>query len=343
MSDESSYRRLLWAYPGAYRRRHGTEIVTTMLEMAEAGYGRPGLRERLHLVACGLRQRFRIPVRRPLAIVAAVLAAVVLGAFGATFGTWAGWQTAESVPSDAAVRALSAEMSAYDSRSVEISPWATAMSGPVKSVGVRRGPPYSAERIRAALVADGWQITKFDESISNTVVDLRTDPWTLAPGLEVSWRATRGGLAMSGGAYRPTVDVALDTWQGYDVWALENGTVRPLTIAGLVAGLLAGWLLVAGFARRERGSRARGFASAALTTVAFAAAAVPVFDLGRLFYRVMTYDLTNPNPYIVESPDDMVPGWAILTCTAIGVLAVVLSALITRKSSPGPMSRSVSA
>jgi len=34
------YRRPLWAYPGHYRRRHGDEIVTTMLDQAEAGHGR---------------------------------------------------------------------------------------------------------------------------------------------------------------------------------------------------------------------------------------------------------------------------------------------------------------
>ena len=55
-----SYRRLLWAYPRAYRQRHGAEIVTTLLDLAEAGR-RPGLGLRAHLVLCGLRQRFRLP------------------------------------------------------------------------------------------------------------------------------------------------------------------------------------------------------------------------------------------------------------------------------------------
>ncbi len=35
---ERHYRRLLWAYPGPYRRRHGAEIVTTLLDMAESGH-----------------------------------------------------------------------------------------------------------------------------------------------------------------------------------------------------------------------------------------------------------------------------------------------------------------
>ena len=37
---ERRYRRLLLAYPGGYRRRHGDEIITTLLELAEAGGGR---------------------------------------------------------------------------------------------------------------------------------------------------------------------------------------------------------------------------------------------------------------------------------------------------------------
>src|ERR1700712_2359521 len=90
---EARYQRLLWAYPRAYRSRHGAEMVTTLLEMAEAGGGRG---QAAHLVLCGLRQRFRLPAGRPLAWLGAVLAAVVLGAFGAAGGTWLGWQPAAS-------------------------------------------------------------------------------------------------------------------------------------------------------------------------------------------------------------------------------------------------------
>jgi hypothetical protein len=43
--------------------------------MAESGRGRPTTAQALHLVACGVRQRFRLPAGRPLTVVAAVLAA----------------------------------------------------------------------------------------------------------------------------------------------------------------------------------------------------------------------------------------------------------------------------
>ena len=64
---ERRYRRLLWAYPRSYRDHRGAEILTTLLEMAEDGR-KPGV----HLVLAGLRQRFRLPARRPLAWVAAL-------------------------------------------------------------------------------------------------------------------------------------------------------------------------------------------------------------------------------------------------------------------------------
>ncbi|GAA4608418.1 hypothetical protein GCM10023195_32960 [Actinoallomurus liliacearum] len=55
---ESWYRRLLRAYPPAYRAAHGEEIVGTLLEVS-AGKGRPSIRECAGLVAGGLAARLR--------------------------------------------------------------------------------------------------------------------------------------------------------------------------------------------------------------------------------------------------------------------------------------------
>src|SRR5690349_5611077 len=85
---ERFYQRLLHAYPRAYRHRHGAEIVTTLLEMAPPGQRRPKPAEVWHLVASGLRQRFRVPAHRPLAVLAAVLALLAGGALGAAAGSW---------------------------------------------------------------------------------------------------------------------------------------------------------------------------------------------------------------------------------------------------------------
>jgi hypothetical protein len=102
---ERHYRRLLFAYPRSYRRQHGTEIVTTLLEMAEPGRRRPAAGEAWHLLASGVRQRFRVP-RRPFAVLAALLIAVTLAAFGATAGSWAGERTLAELPAEAAANEL---------------------------------------------------------------------------------------------------------------------------------------------------------------------------------------------------------------------------------------------
>ncbi|MBM2620540.1 hypothetical protein JIG36_34070 [Actinoplanes sp. LDG1-06] len=81
------YRRLLLAYSRRYRRAHGTEMITTMLEMAGPGRSRPSAGESWHLVVSGVRQRFRLPSGRPFAVIAAGLVTLVLGLFGAAAGS----------------------------------------------------------------------------------------------------------------------------------------------------------------------------------------------------------------------------------------------------------------
>lgn len=54
---ERRYRRLLLAYPAAYRRERGAEILDTLLESAAPGQRRPGAREVAALLLGGLRVR----------------------------------------------------------------------------------------------------------------------------------------------------------------------------------------------------------------------------------------------------------------------------------------------
>jgi hypothetical protein len=323
---ERRYRRLLRAYPRAYRNRRGTEMVTTLLEMAEAGRGRPSRGQALHLVLCGLRERFRLPAGRPLAWVGALLAAVVLGGFGAAAGTWLGWQTAASVPSDRELRALNAAMTGMPAPAAVYHD-TSAMKGPDAVARADGTSDYSAERIRAALTSAGWRITSFHEQDGATRADTGNG-LTEAVGIPTRFldcTATKGGLKLEG--YGSVIiggaDRGLAGQASYrtDVWPREAAAVRPLTIAGLLGGVLAGWLLAAALAYRVRGSgRLRRWVATVSSTVALAAAAVSAYAHYRDAYQVMVYAHGSPMPYIVDSPSDEIP---VLTWTVIGLLVVV--------------------
>jgi hypothetical protein len=323
---ERRYRRLLRAYPRAYRNHRGVEMVTTLLEMAEAGHGRPGRGQALHLVLCGLRQRFRLPAGRPLAWVAALLAALVLGAFGAAGGTWLGWRAAASVPSDRELRALNAAMTGMPAPAAvyhEVS----AMKGPDAVIRADGTSDYSAERVRAALTSAGWRITSFRERGGAIVVGFENGLAEVVsiPTRDCDYTAIKGGLKLRGDGSVITggADRGMAGRASYrtDVWPREAAAVRPLTIAGLVGGALAGWLLAAAFAYRVRGSgRLRRWVATVLSTVAFAAAAVPAYAQYRDAYQVMVYPHGSPIPYLVYSPGDELP---VLKWTVIALLAVV--------------------
>jgi hypothetical protein len=246
-TDERRLRLLLRAYPRAYRRRHGTEIVTTLLEAAEAGGGRLGFGQALHLVACGVRQRFRLP-RRPLALIAAVLAAVALGGLGTVAGTWLGWQTAATVPSTAEAGALATAATGLPWPSVE--PWRTAMGGPGVNSLISGTDTYDAGRVRT---------------------DLRLD-----------------------------------------ITADANGAIRPLTIAGLLVGALAGWLVSAALTYR----RPRRWPVSALSAVALAATGVPAFVA------------------CCKTYSDGIPPTLVLVTLAVAVLGLAGATVASRRGEP---------
>jgi hypothetical protein len=336
--QERRYRRLLWAYPGPYRRRHGAEIVTTLLEMVEDGCARPSAAQRLHLVACGIRQRFRLPARRPVAVVAAALAAIALGALGAAGGTWLGWQTAATMPSGDEIRGLSAAMAGGRPSDVPVYPWRTAMNGPAATARMTIPGSYSAERVRTALTAAGWRTTALTGTTAGLVVDITKDPMVDIPARFLQFEATKDGLSLDGdsltseGSAAYGLDPQID--QRIEVWADETPAVRPLTVAGLVLGTVAGWLLTAALAYRIRESgRAGRRAAVALGLTAVAAAVAPVFRLYCGLYRVLTYDGGAPNPYIADSPADRLPAGLVPASAGLALIAVAALAVIAARGS----------
>jgi hypothetical protein len=316
-------RLLLRAYPRAYR----AEILTTMLD---AGSDRPGFGDALHLVACGLRQRFRLP-RRPRPVFAALLAAVMLGAFGAVTGTWLGWQTAASAPTPAAAGALTSAAAGLPHPSIET--WRTAMGGPGVDSTISGQGAYDPSRIRTALTADGWHITRFATTTGRVVVGPLTNPWTTTPVHESQFKATRAGLTLTGDSVRADAAHADLNGLSLNITADPDAAIRPVTIAGLVVGALLGWLVTAALTYRRPPRR---WPASVLTAVALAAAVLPaVVAYGRT-YKVMVYDTHAPNQYVADIPTDHISPVLTVAALLLTVLAVVGASVAFRRSVPRP-------
>ncbi|GAA2656871.1 hypothetical protein [Paractinoplanes durhamensis] len=313
--SERHYRRLLRAYPRSYRDHRGTEILTTLLEMAEDGR-RPGL----HLVLSGLWQRFKLPARRPLAWVAALLAAAVLGGFGAAAGTWIAWQTAAAIPSDRKVQALNTGLTGIPG-DAPLYHETSAQQGPSVAIQADGTAGWSSARIRDALTGAGWRITSFRESEGRTIP--REDMTAAVPIRYGTWTATSGGLRLWGDA-RVLTGAPFTDAASYNirVWPVEPAPLRPLTIAGTVAGLLTGWLLVTALARRRLAT--------ALATGGFIAATLLAYEFYRDACEVMAYPHGSPRPGNVDTSHG---GTFTLICTIIGLFAIAAAVIAAR---PGP-------
>ncbi|GGN87636.1 hypothetical protein GCM10010112_70500 [Actinoplanes lobatus] len=247
---ERVYRRLLHAYPRPYRRRHGAEIVTTLLEMAEPGQQRPRLADSWHLIASGLRQRFRLP-HRPLAWAAAVLALLAGGAFGAAAGSWAAAQTLADLPGPAQTLALHQVAAGATGGQVSLNLTSGApISGPESfaTTTFTTTTPWDTRQAQTRLAADGWRIGP-------------------PPQNHARFEAVRDGLTVLVFGSSDATRTAVLT----STTALDNGWLRPLTVLGLLAGATAGWLIAAAVTQR----RSRPATVAALAT--FAALTLPVW------------------------------------------------------------------
>ena len=241
---ERRYRRLLLAYPRAYRRCHGTEILTTLMDAVAPGRDRPTGREVRNLLAGGLRQRFRLPVGRSM-IAVAVLSALVVGAFGGAVGSALGWATAPAPPTDAdlgmvatvAVGQPTGHDIQRDTQVFGLRP--RAFMGLVVPAG------WTADAARQRLAADGWRVGP----IQTRVTTVHYDDGTTLPADNVMFVAERNGteILVSGVMERRYSPHAMVMAHGTEPWP-----VLPLTLAGLIAGLLAGWLLAARVGYRVR-------------------------------------------------------------------------------------------
>src|SRR5690349_12700526 len=92
------YRRWLLAYPRAYRRERGPEILATLLDAAGPSRSRPAAREAARLLRHGLGRRVGEFGRR--AFVVAAFAAVLGGLSGIALGSWLSWRSVDPLAPD---------------------------------------------------------------------------------------------------------------------------------------------------------------------------------------------------------------------------------------------------
>jgi hypothetical protein len=332
MTTPDRYESLLLAFPVRLRRRHGAELIATMFEMA--GPDEPPARaDRWRLVLDGLRERFRLPPRRPLAVVAAVLALLIGGALGAAAGSWAGMWTFAKMPAPGplAERVLGAD-SVPDSLG-QSRFWLTADR--VLKPGV--DATAAANSARARLVADGWTAT-------SVVV--------AGGGADGSFR--RAGFQADRGGVRITMRSYYSDDHQIDIggWPLRPPTYLPLVFAGLLLGLLGGWLAAAALAYRIAGSFRRrasaGTAAAGLLLLTLPTASVYVFlahglpnrpelDAVEFVHRALATSPVFPlNWYETLGPSWLTSPYLNKELLVAGLAAVVCAAIIGR---PGRIAR----
>jgi hypothetical protein len=244
------YRRWLLAYPRAYRRDRGPEILATLLDAADPGRSRPAAREAVLLLRHGLGRRVAEAGRR--AFVVAAFAAVLGGLSGIALGSWLSWRDVDTMAPDKAT-AVSfahevlpgafADKADQYGRSTFWNPYSNNSLHGGTGVRVGRtsviatappsgGPEQVAAAVRQRMGAQGWR------NLRTTVVRHGT-----SSPVNVEVVGTRAGhLAV----VRIAPDLRFDL-----MWAEPPGHRRD-TVLGGVAGALLGALFGLGTSLRMR-------------------------------------------------------------------------------------------
>lgn len=241
------YRRWLLAYPRAFRRERGPEVLGTLLDLSE-GRDRPARRQVTSLLYRGLVTRFALGRRT---VLVAVLAALLVGVSGSSLGAWLAWQHPHLSLPDHATAAAAARAAWPGTAPVETSRNYHLFWNPNSDHTLHGGsgdrpgrvffdvpPPrhYDALAMLAAsrdrLRAGGWRVTEYHP----------TGRLSDAPTLYLA--ARRGGLTV-------TVDVDLAEARDYQRIQLSVLNTEPVAtssmalrygLAGAALGFLLGWL-----------------------------------------------------------------------------------------------------
>ncbi|WP_431933773.1 hypothetical protein [Micromonospora sp. RP3T] len=276
MSLAHQYRRLLLAYPRAYRRERGPEILGLLLDSAPPGRTRPRLREAADLVRGGLRCRLGRPASRTVGVWAA-LTALICGLFTAALTARLTWETSRPQPDRAEFAAVFTEafpghrlsddvstapaLFVYYNQPLRLRQWRGLVLGDGgeyqegSASGSASGPmPTPPDRTLATaarrLEADGWQVSE-PTSIALRTCDAASCRQAGEP-VETVLVARRGDTVLRATFNDP------DIYGSYLYVEVQRATppaVLPAAaLAGLVGGALA-WLAFGWASRRTDGRR----------------------------------------------------------------------------------------
>lgn len=257
---ERWYRRLLWAYPIDYRRAHGEEILTMLMDSAEPGRRVPARADVVDLTRGAVRQWFRLPIGR-VPVVAAMLTAIVLGAMGAAAGSLLAWQTAAQLPSDTATMRLAETVAGAPLTAPDVvrhDGWHDELRGvSVANRNEQRFRGWTVEAAQARLRAQGWTIGPADEDIVATYAFGKVSP---LPGVDRTgpdevvrtFLATRDDFILSAHAHAVLAPGSAGSGVQIAVHPASPSWEPAAILVGWLLGATAGWILTAWAAYRLR-------------------------------------------------------------------------------------------
>jgi hypothetical protein len=331
---ERRYRRLLWAYPRSYRHAHGDDLLTTLMDAAEPGRSRPTRADVVDLARGALRQRFRLPLG-VYPVVAALLAALILGAIGAASGSWLAWQTAADLPSNAAARQIGATVLGTPRTATTVS-----RNDGQREIWRSVSVFYDLERFdwtlasaQARLQAGGWTPGRVQQSDAGLVAGyVDDDPAgdvtpTPLDGINQTFGADRPHQVLRGSALTITTPGHENVLIQVSIFPREPALVSVAVVVGWCGGAMLGWLLTAWatYRLRSRWLPAR-LAALILGLSAIALAAHPTIGLyaslsQRVFSRIDTIDTAPAYRWVVTSPAAGLVLGALLAGTGVLILA----------------------
>ena len=283
------YRRLLWAYPSWYRRRRGQEILTTLLDAARPGQHRPTLPEAFDVVGRGLWYRVRPP--KPGYVLLFVPVALFVALAGSVLAVRLTFTALAPIPTeDDAITMAEAATGQHPHNvpapAVTCAPVCPVSWTPTGDGVVPLDLPFDSNGGLDQIMVAYWPATgQGDVMVAQAGERLTSLGWSVQnevwpePNAGSAVTAVKSGWQIRIGHTKAGLPPQLDGTIGsfppvfVTVQHSRPDLATQLAMATLVAGPLAGWLLVnwvVGCYRQHRGARRTAILMCGVTAVVFA-------------------------------------------------------------------------